>query len=511
VNEKGTYLLVDITIPGNPTAGLHPITIHTRHGDASAPFEILGAARSADAGRKGFDPTDVIYLVMTDRFSNGDSSNDDPQASRGLFDPSNPRYYHGGDFKGIRDRLPYLKQLGITALWLTPWYDNVNHLNEREMPEGKPITDYHGYGAIDFYGVEEHFGELQTLKGLIDEAHRQGIKVIQDEVVNHTGPYHPWVQDPPTPSWFHGTATNHLNETWQLWPLIDPYATEALKRQTLDGWFVNILPDLNQDDPDVAQYLIQNTLWWIGVTGIDGIRMDTVPYVPRSFWTRWTTAISKEFPKVNTVGEVFDGDPAIGSSYQRGALTVFDFPSYFKVRDVIANARGSARELATVLAHDGLYPHPESLVTFIGNHDVTRFMSEPGATADRLKLAFTWLLTARGTPMIYYGDEIGMLGGNDPDNRRDFPKEFTPGQQAMHDYVAELLKLRASIPALRSGRTVTLCATENDWTYARVLPGQVAIVQIGKPESAGRVACDLSPLHLKGEPHVVAPHVWVYP
>ena len=169
---------------------------------------------------------------MPDRFSDGDRANNDPPASRGLYDRSKPRYYHGGDFQGIINKLPYLKELGITALWLNPWYDNVNHLNEREQypdtPGGpkKPITDYHGYGAIDFYGVEEHFGTLEKLRELVDKAHALGIKVIQDQVANHTGPYHPWVEDSPTPTWYNGTEANHLANKFQTWVLHDPRAVE---------------------------------------------------------------------------------------------------------------------------------------------------------------------------------------------------------------------------------------------------------------------------------------------
>jgi glycosidase len=220
---------------------------------------------------------------MPDRFANGDPANDDPPVSRGMYDRAKSRYYHGGDFRGVIQHLPYLKDLGVTAIWLTPIYDNVNHLNQREKYEGQAITDYHGYGTVDFYGVEEHFGSLDDYRELVDRAHALGMKVIQDQVANHTGPYHPWVEDPPAPAWFHGTDAQHLSNSWRTWTLIDPHASPVAQASTLDGWFVGILPDLNQDDPEVARYLIQNTLWWIGRSGIDGIRQDTVPYVPRRF------------------------------------------------------------------------------------------------------------------------------------------------------------------------------------------------------------------------------------
>jgi glycosidase len=502
-NENGTYVFVDVQIPKGAQAGPHSLTVRTSEGATTAPFELLEPL-AKDGRFQGFSQDDIIYLIMPDRFANGDVTNDDPVISKGLFDKSKPHYYHGGDFKGIRDYLPYLKSLGVTAIWLNPWYDNVNHLNEREKDHGEPVTDYHGYGAVDFYGVEEHFGTLDDLRALVDAAHELGIKVIQDEVANHCGPYHPWVTDMPTPTWFHGTQDKHPNETWQIWPLIDPHSTTALRRQTLDGWFADILPDLNQGDPEVSRYLIQNTLWWIGITGLDAIRMDTLPYVPRTFWQQWMSAIKREYPAVNVVGEVFDADPVVTSFFQAGATTfdgidskvdaVFDFPQYFKVRETIARGQ-SIRDLAGMLGHDALYANPNLLGTFIDNHDVIRFMNEPGATADRLKLAFTWLMTTRGVPMIYYGDEIAMRGGADPDNRRDFPEAAfakvgrNEEQQDVFDTVQTLTHLRTGTKALRRGKTVTLCATEQQWVYARVLPEQTAVIELNNGDKPAAIAC----------------------
>ena len=497
VSPSGTYLFADVLLTPNAHAGAHPLVIHTGQGTVSAPFDLLDPLPTRNRFA-GLTSSDIIYLIMPDRFSNGDHSNDDPVISRGLYDPGKSRYYHGGDFKGIQDHLPYLKELGITAIWLNPWYDNVNHLSQREMPDGQPITDYHGYGAVDFYGVEEHFGTLQQLRDLVEAAHAVGIKVIQDEVANHTGPYHPWVNDSPTPTWFHGTVAQHPKETWQLWPLIDPHATDALKAETLNGWFADILPDLNQDDPECAAYLIQNTLWWIGITGLDAIRMDTLPYVPRPFWRQWINAIHLEYPKVNVLGEAFDADPAIPSFFQYGNLSVFDFPSYFKVRDVFARGKASVRDLAGMLGHDRMYQNPDLLGTFIGNHDVMRFMNEEGATTERLKLAFTWLLTTRGIPTIYYGDEVAMPGGADPDNRRDFPSAAfsaqgrTPAQQDVWTHLQTLTHLRSSLAALSSGATHDLCITDQQWVYSRQGAGQTAYVEINNADQPAAISCKIS-------------------
>ena len=274
INAAGTYLFVDVLIDGQAKPGRRTLRITTGNGMTDAPFEIN--APLPRAGRfQGFSPDDVIYLIMPDRFSDGDPSNNDPPQSRGLYNRNNKFYYHGGDFQGIINHLPYLKELGVTAIWLTPWYDSVNHPDEIEKKEGGTTTGFHGYGAVDFYGVEEHFGTLAKLRELVDEAHRQGIKVIQDEVANHTGPYHPWADDSPTPTWYNGTKANHLANVFQTWVLHDPRPEEKIKRETMEGWFLDFLPDLNQTDEEVERYLIQNTLWWIGITGLDGIREDT--------------------------------------------------------------------------------------------------------------------------------------------------------------------------------------------------------------------------------------------
>jgi len=287
-NEPGTYLFVDVAIAPQANPGPRQLRITTPSGTAPASFEILGRLNRA-ARFQGFSPADVMYLIMIDRFSDGDPINNDPPQSRGIYDRQNKFYYHGGDLQGVMDRLPYLKELGVTAVWLTPWYDNYDHPNQIELKEDRPSTGFHGYNPQDFYGVEEHFGTFAKLRELVDAAHRFGIKIIQDEVVNHTGPYHPWVDDPPTPTWFNGTKANHLKNVFQTWVLHDPHPDERLKRETMEGWFLNFLPDLNQKDPEVSRYLIQNTLWWIGTTGLDGIRMDTWQYVPNSFWRDWTT------------------------------------------------------------------------------------------------------------------------------------------------------------------------------------------------------------------------------
>jgi glycosidase len=515
VNDRGTYAFVDVTIADGTAPGTYPIRLRTPRGRAAFDFTVQEALPSE--GRfQGFGANDVLYLIMPDRFANGDPSNDDPAKSRGLLNRAEARAYHGGDLEGIRRKLPYLKDLGVTAIWMTPVFDNTD-TRDRSGEHGPDAftTAYHGYHAIDFYGVEERFGDLASLRRLVDDAHAQGMKIIMDQVENHTGPEHPWLADSPTPTWFNGTKERHIPNNWQVWALTDPAAPPAVRDSVLNGWFANILPDLNQDDPEVARYLIQNTLWWIGTTGVDGIRQDTWPYAPRTFWAQWMAAIKAQHPTLRVVGEMWDGDPVYLSFFEGGRVGwdgvddavdhLFDFPLAFVANGAFAGG-GNVRDVAMLLAKDRLYQRPQDLVTFLDNHDIARFMHHPKATVDGLLLAFTFQLTARGIPMLYYGTEIGLRGGGDPDNRRDFPGGFpgdardafteggrTPDEQRIFAHVRALLRLRAERPELRAARTENLLVDPQVYAYRRgetvvVLNNGTTPATLRLPLPAGRAA-----------------------
>lgn len=520
VNDTGTHLFIDLHISTNAAFGTVPLRIVTPDGTTTAAFSLSSPSLRADRFA-GFSSDDVIYLLMPDRFANGDPTNDDPSVSRGLLDRAKPRDYHGGDFQGVINHLPYLRNLGVTALWLTPWYDNVNHANVREKytsnnqrsTNGIASTDYHGYGAVNFYGVEEHFGDMARLRELVTTARAAGFKFIQDQVANHTGPYHPWVHDPPTPTWFNGSVENHLDNSWQTWTLAERNPPPDKLKSTLEGWFINILPDLNQNDPETATYLIQNSLWWIGMTGVDAVRQDTLPYVPRSYWSKWTSALKKEYPHLTILGEMWDGRPELVAFFQGGRKqfdgvdsgieTLFDFPLHYAMRDVFAKCQPMTK-LAQVLAADTNYVDARNLVTFLGLHDTSRFMSESGATIEGLQLAFTYLLTTRGTPLIYYGDEIAMRGGSDPDNRRDFPGGWaedqhnafetagrTPEEARVHDHVRKLLALRRELPQLRRGETIQLESSAEASAFARVAGDSAVIVAFNNGDAPRTLQLDL--------------------
>jgi glycosidase len=490
----GDYLFVWLKIGLATRSGTAVCRVTTPAGATS--FELPLATRALKLGKfQGLSPEDVIYLIMPDRFANGDPTNDEPAEAPRTHNRSNPRAYHGGDLRGIREHLPYLKDLGVTTLWLTPILKN------------GPAQDYHGYGAIDFYAVDPHLGTIQDYQDLAAEAHKQGMKILFDFVPNHVGPNHPWVAKPPLPDWFHGTQQRHadssagLNGTFYgqtgkqpisndpFEALVDPHAPPRLSRKLTEGWFFNILPDLNTENPTVAEYLLQNSIWWAEISGLDGYRLDTFPYVSRKFWSTWHAGLHQIYPYLTTIGEVFHPDPSVTSFFaggqkrfdgiDSGVNTLFDFPLFFALRDVLLRNAPAGR-IADVLRHDSLYVHPDALVTFFANHDVPRFAGAEGSSPAKLKLAFALTLTLRGIPELYYGDEIGMPGGSDPDNRRDFPGGWpgdpknafaaegrTAEQQDIFTYVQALLRLRREHPALQSGRLWHLFSDETAYVFLR--------------------------------------------
>ncbi len=490
----GHYLFVWLRLSPNLKSGTAVCRITTPKGQTS--FELPLAARKQILARnQGLALDDVLYLLMPDRFANGDPTNDEPVEFPGSHDRAKPRAWHGGDLRGVQDHLAYLKDLGITTVWLTPIVKN------------GATQDYHGYGAVDLYAVDPHLGTLQDYQDLVAAAHRLHLKVFFDVVPNHVGPLHPWVSNPPTPDWFHGTANDHLTSASPLKPdfygqsskkdvtndlfesLQDPHTPPRMRANLTNGWFFGVLPDLNTENPLVVEYLIQNSIWWAESSGLDGFRIDTFPYVSRKFWAEWHSGLRKYYPRLSTIGEVFHPDPTVTSFFVGGRkgwdgidtqlTTVFDFPTFFTLREVLLQ-QAPAGKIANILRQDSLYPHADFLVPFFANHDVPRFASMPGSSIAKVKLAFALTLTLRGIPELYYGDEIAMPGGNDPDNRRDFPGGWhedeknaftsegrTPEQQDVFAYVQKLLRLRREHEALRSGQLWHLSSDDTSYVFLR--------------------------------------------
>ncbi len=494
VSANGHYLFAYLTIAPEVKAGTYHFQVKNARGTTS--FDLLLEQPLDSRGRfQGFSSDDVIYLIMPDRFANGDPSNDNLPGMGRPADRGATRAFHGGDLRGVKDHLAYLKDLGVTGIWLTPLYRN-------SLPD---FDAYHGYSAVDYYAVEPRFGSMGDLRALVDAAHALGLKFVQDQVANHSGPRHPWVADPPTPTWFHGLERSpKLRNDFDIAALADPYARPGRRAVPLEGWFAGTLPDFNQADPLVADYLIQNALWWTGMTGLDAIRQDTYPYVDRPFWEQWQRALDRQYPNLVVTGEITAPSPAVLSFFEGGTRrggvdtrlkSMLDFPLEYAVRSVFA--QGQPMSLLTgVLAQDSLYEHPDRLVVFPGNHDQPRFLTAAQGDTAKLLMAEAFVLTTRRVVHLYYGDEIAMKGGNDPDNRQDFPggwpgdavNAFTPegrtGDAAtVFRFTRDLLHFRAAHPALRRGSLTQLVVNRDQYAFVRTGAGERVLVLLNRAGS----------------------------
>ena len=495
VNKSATYLFFDVLIPANEKSGKYEFQISTASGKAQFSFEIQPAPKAPQNITSG----DVIYLIMTDRFADGDTLNNKD------VDRANPRAWHGGDFRGVMQHLDYLKELGITTIWLTPWYDNSDDITNCDKP-WCPNTSYHGYGAIDYYAVENHFGTMADLQALVSEAHKKGIKVVQDQVANHVSIRHPWVKNPPLDDWFTPFSQNTFNNS----ALLSPNSSQAERDNLLKGWFNDLLPDMNQTEPEVTRYEIQNALWWVGMTGIDGIRQDTIQYMPREFVRDWSTAILKQYPKFYMVGEVFEEDSAQTAFFQGGKKgwdgidtnlpSVFDFKLWRTSQDVFTGKK-PARALRDVLKYDGLYGDINRVTVMTNNHDTDRFMSLPSATLEGAMMHTAFILSTRGIPQLYYGEEIAMTGGHDPDNRKDFPGGFpgdtrsafakagrTSDEQKMFDEVQSWLEIRKKFNSLSMGKTIDIRYDTDSYIFARQLNDETIVIGLNRASKDGHIS-----------------------
>ncbi|HEX8720369.1 MAG TPA: alpha-amylase family glycosyl hydrolase [Pyrinomonadaceae bacterium] len=502
VFSAGRAVFFDLRISPSARPGDYRLKVENNSGRAFVSFRV-NAPLDPATHFKGVTSDDVIYLIMPDRFSDGDPKNNrPPDAPPEANDRANPRAWHGGDLRGVIEHLPYLKELGVTAVWLTPWYDNWNGVNRCGEP-WCPNTYYHGYHAVDYYSVEDRFGTMETLRELVERAHALGIKVIQDQVANHVGSQHPWVtRGSPLVDWFHGTLDRHERNPFRGDLLHSPHAPPEARRATLDGWFSDDLPDMNQEQPEVARYEIQNSLWWVGMTGIDGIRQDTVQYMPRAFIRDLNLALDRQYPSMWMVGEAWNTE-ALHTSFFIGGRegwdgvdthldSVFDFPLWdAALRAFTGRAKMSA--LRDALRADAMYPDASRLTVMANNHDTRRFMSLAGATPEGAMLHTAFTLTVRGAAQIYYGEEIAMEGGDDPDNRRDFPGGFpndardaftpagrTPAERRMYDWTRDLLRLRREHTALRRGSLTDLSYDDDSYAYARRDGAETIVVALNR-------------------------------
>ena len=418
--------------------------------------------------RQGFDASDAIYLLMPDRFSNGDLSNDEVDGMLEKTDRSDPDARHGGDIQGIINHLDYIADLGFTALWINPLLEN-----------NQPRYSYHGYATTDYYRIDPRFGTNEDYRRLVDLAEEKGIKIIKDMIFNHCGHYHWWMSDLPSSDWLNQWL-EFTRTSYRMTTLVDPYVSYADQLRMTDGWFDRNMPDLNQRNRLLATYLIQNSVWWIEYAGLKGIRMDTQPYSDKYFMADWGRYVMEEYPYFNIVGEAWMGIPAMISYFQGGKdnhdgydsnlPSVFDFALYDEIGLAFEEGSGWATGLMRLynsLAMDFLYPNPFNLVIFGDNHDTDRFFSRVGNDIMNLKMALTFLMTTRGIPMIYVGTELlesALEHDGHGKMRTDFPggfpgdriNAFTPEgrtreQNEVVDHLRNLLELRKEIPALQYG------------------------------------------------------------
>ena len=469
------YAFVEFEIPRDLPEGIYPLAVRRGTDVVRIDYPIRARAKDPNS-QQGFSADDVIYLITPDRFANGDPSNDRAAGTLDEYDPAEPGMRHGGDLQGIMDHLDYIRDLGATAIWLNPVLEN------------RGINSYHGYKATDLYRVDPRFGTNELYKSFVDEAHRRGLKVIFDHVNNHIGIRHPWIDDLPTPDWIHGSVDDHAGDKHYLMAITDPHADHQSTRLLKTFWFVDRMPDLNQRNPLLAKYRIQNTLWWIEYTGLDGIREDTYPYVDQDYLARWARVIRDEYPKFNIVGEIWGVKPAFVAQFQEKSVlprdfetnlpAVMDFPLMEAFRRFL-DGTGKLRDIYEVYAQDFLYADPQNLLVFLDNHDTPRGIFIAHGDVRRVEVALTIMLTARGIPQLLYGTEINMLGGKRHiDLRADFPGGFaghtrdaftaagrTDAENKMFHFLRKLLQLRKQHKSLARGRLVHYPPTWNSDVY----------------------------------------------
>ncbi len=512
-SDNGHYLFVYLDIDKQVTPGRYRFQVTSGAGTGQFDFE-LNRPLKTDGRFRGFGPDDVIYLLMPDRFAHGGHPNESLPQTTAALDQSGDRRnggYHGGDLCGVLDHLDYLKDLGVTAIWMTPIYRN----SSSNCPGA-----YHGYSTIDYYDVEPHFGTMADFKELVDVAHQKGMKIIQDQVANHCGPRHSWVEDPPTKTWFNNLdSVPKLRNNFDIASLADPYARPSRREVPVRGWFAGILPDLNQDDPLVSDYEIQNALWWIGMTGIDGIRQDTYPYVDRRFWEKWQTAINRQYPDFVCVSEITADTPAVLSFFEGGTRrygtdtklrSELDFPLEHTLRNVFGAHQQPFTRLADILASDSLFLHPEMLVVFVGNHDQPRMLTVAQGDISKLIMAQTFVLTTRRTAHMYYGDEIAMgagPGSGDASFRSNFPGGFpgdplnafrpegrTGDAATVFNWTRALLHFRQDHPALRRGEMVNLLVSQDQYAYLRSSPEEYVLILLNRAGNTNAVELSVDDL-----------------
>jgi glycosidase len=506
--ESPNYLLIYINLKG-AKAGTMTLELKAKNQKIKVAYQ-LKEREMAGSERKGFTNADVLYMLMPDRFAQGAHHTSQVKGMNTYQeDRSQPSLRHGGDLEGIREHLDYFKDLGVTALWFTPVLEN----NSPDSDNG--FSTYHGYATTDYYKVDPRFGSNDDYRQLADAAHAQGLKMVMDMIFNHCGFEHPWVTDMPSKDWFNthewlkeskGTSNptkSFLQTSYKLTPVKDPYASQIDLHETVDGWFVPTMPDLNQRNPHVMTYLIQNSIWWIETVGIDGIRMDTYPYADKKGMAQWMKTLDEEYPNFNTVGETWVTEPAYTAAWQKDSKlseensylkTVMDFSFFDKLNQAKHEETDAwwngLNRIYNSFVYDYLYPEPSSVMAFIDNHDTDRFLGN-GCDSLMLKQALALLLTVNRIPQLYYGTEILMNGTKevtDGNVRKDFPGGFpgdqhnaftkegrTKAEQQMFQWTSRLLHWRQGNEVISKGKQIQFIPYDGIYVIARQYKGRTVL------------------------------------
>ena len=530
--DSPNYLLVYMNIK-DAQPGTMKLCFKTGKNKTNVNYE-LKARDMKGEDRQGFTNADVLYMLMPDRFASSGKNLEVKGLNAYKVDRSQPSLRHGGDLEGLRQHLDYFTELGVTALWFTPVLEN-------NSPDHGKTSTYHGYATTDYYRVDPRFGSNADYRRLVDEAHKKGLKVVMDMIFNHCGFEHPWVKDMPTKDWFNTpewlypenqkytvktqtmdgeqtTNTKYLQTSYKLTPVLDPYASKVDLHETVDGWFVPTMPDLNQRNEHLMTYLIQNSEWWIETVGIDGIRMDTYPYADRKGMARWMEVLNEEYPNFNTVGETWVTEPAYTAAWQKDSplqkensnlKTVMDFAFFDRVNQA-KNEETDAwwngfNRIYNSLCYDYLYKDPSHVMAFIENHDTDRFLGETQDTL-ALKQALALLLTVNRIPQLYYGTEVLMNGTKqvtDGNVRKDFPGGFpgdtrsafttegrTKAENDMFRWTARLLHWRQGNEVITKGKQTQFIPQNGIYVVARSYNGKNVMTVINGTSKAATMKAE---------------------
>ena len=530
--DSPNYLLVYMNIK-DAQPGTMKLCFKTGKNKTNVNYE-LKARDMKGEDRQGFTNADVLYMLMPDRFASSGKNLEVKGLNAYKVDRSQPSLRHGGDLEGLRQHLDYFTELGVTALWFTPVLEN-------NSPDHGKSSSYHGYATTDYYRVDPRFGSNADYRRLVDEAHKKGLKVVMDMIFNHCGFEHPWVKDLPskdwlnTPEWLYPenqkytvktqtmdgeqtTNTKYLQTSYKLTPVLDPYASKVDLHETVDGWFVPTMPDLNQRNEHLMTYLIQNSEWWIETVGIDGIRMDTYPYADRKGMARWMEVLNEEYPNFNTVGETWVTEPAYTAAWQKDSplqkensnlKTVMDFAFFDRVNQA-KNEETDAwwngfNRIYNSLCYDYLYKDPSHVMAFIENHDTDRFLGETQDTL-ALKQALALLLTVNRIPQLYYGTEVLMNGTKqvtDGNVRKDFPGGFpgdtrscfttegrTKAENDMFRWTARLLHWRQGNEVITKGKQTQFIPQNGVYVVARSYNGKNVMTVINGTSKAATMQAE---------------------